>query len=67
MVESIKDTLMKRDGLSEEEAQEQVDMVTQDVSESIMTAGSLEDIEDIVMNDLGLEPDYLEEILFNMM
>jgi TPP-dependent pyruvate/acetoin dehydrogenase alpha subunit len=67
MVDNIKDTLVRRDGISEEEAQEQVDMVTADVSEAIETAGSLEEIEDIIMNDLGLEPDYLEEILFGLM
>lgn len=61
-MDSIKEVLMRRDGLSEEDAQREVDDFREDIEDSIMS-GNLEDIEDALMNDLGLEPDYLMDIL----
>lgn len=49
-MDSITEVLMRRDGLSEEDAKREVDDFR-------------EDIEDALMNDLGLEPDYLMDIL----
>ena len=62
-MDSITEVLMRRDGLSEEEAKREVDDFKADIEDSIMR-GNLEDIEDALMNDLGLEPDYLMDILF---
>ena len=62
-MDSITEVLMRRDGLSEEEAKREVDDFKADIEDSIMS-GNLEDIEDALMNDLGLEPDYLMDILF---
>ena len=59
---SITEVLMKRDGLSEEDAKREVDDFKADIEDSIMS-GNLEDIEDALMYDLGLEPDYLMDIL----
>jgi hypothetical protein len=67
MVDSIKNTLVQRDEISAEEAQEQIDMVKSDIMEIAESGGSLMEIEDLMMDDLGLEPDYLEEILFDLM
>ena len=62
-MDSITEVLMRRDGLSEEYAKREVDDFKDSIEDSIMS-GNLEDIEDALMNDLGLEPDYLMDILF---
>ena len=62
-MDSITEVLMRRDGLSEEDAKREVDDFKADIEDSIMS-GNLEDIEDALMYDLGLEPDYLFDILF---
>lgn len=61
-MDSITEVLMRRDGLSEEDAKREVEDFKTDIEDSIMS-GNLEDIEDALMNDLGLEPDYLMDIL----
>ena len=61
-MDSITEVLMRRDGLSEEDAKREVEDFREDIEDSIMS-GNLEDIEDALMNDLGLEPDYLMDIL----
>ncbi len=60
-MENITEVLMRRDGLSEEDAKREVEDFKADIEDSIMS-GDLEDIEDALMNDLGLEPDYLMDI-----
>ena len=62
-MDSITEVLMRRDGISEEDAKREVEDFQADIEDSIMS-GNLEDIEDALMNDLGLEPDYLFDILF---
>ena len=62
-MDSITEVLMRRDGLSEEDAKAEVENFKEDIEDSIMS-GNLEDIEDALINDLGLEPDYLMDILF---
>ena len=61
-MDSITEVLMRRDGLSEEDAKREVEDFKADIEDSIMS-GNLEDIEDALMNDLGLEPDYLLDLL----
>ena len=54
--------LMKRDGLSAEDAKR----IVQDVREEICAAaeaGRYWEAEDIMMNELGLEMDYIMDIL----
>ena len=62
-MDSITEVLMRRDGISEEDAKREVEDFQADIEDSIMS-GNLEDIEDALMNDLSLEPDYLFDILF---
>ena len=61
-MDSITEVLMRREGLSEEDAKREVEDFRADIEDSIMS-GNLEDIEDALMNDLGLEPDYLLDLL----
>ena len=62
-MENITDVLVRRDGISEEEAEKQVADFREEIDDMIMD-GDLEGIEDALMDDLGLEPDYLMDILF---
>ena len=50
--------IMKRDGMTEEEAREYVDEVMEEVNDAI-ASGDYELAEDIFEGDLGLEIDYL--------
>ena len=61
-MDNIKEVLMRRDGLSEEAANAEIENFKENIEDSIMN-GNLEDIEDALMYDLGLEPDYLMDIL----
>lgn len=66
MVEPIKKVLMDRDGLSDKEAQEQVDSLKQECMRIATEGGSLMELEDLLIDEVGLEPDYLDELLFSM-
>jgi len=58
MAESLKKVLMRRDGLTSEEADEQIMSAKERFDEMIMDG---EDPSDLMMEEFGLEPDYLEE------
>lgn len=56
MVESILEVLMRRDGLTKDEAQERIDEAKQMVLDG-------DDPEEVVHYEFGLEPDYIFDIL----
>lgn len=56
MLQSIKEILVERDGLSESEAVEQIEGAKERVLEG-------EDPEEILLEEFGLEPDYLFDLL----
>ena len=60
---SIIETLMARDGLTKHEAEVSL-QIAKDAMEPAIEAGDIEECEGILMFELGLEPDYLMEILF---
>ena len=62
-MEHITDVLVRRDGISEEEAERQVADFREEIDDLIME-GDLEGIKAALMNDFGLEPDYLMDVLF---
>lgn len=62
-MENITDVLVRRDGISEEEAERQVADFREEIDDMIME-GDLEGIEDALMDEFGLEPDYLMDVLF---
>lgn len=57
---------MKRDGLSELEAREAVSDAISAIDEAIEYGAGSDEIEEIVRDSLGLEPDYLDELLFGL-
>jgi hypothetical protein len=56
--------LMERDGLSREEAERQVEDTSSRIWDELDYEDcELEDLEDILYGDIGLEPDYLLDML----
>jgi hypothetical protein len=55
--------LMNRDGYSKEEAIEILNDCREEMNEAI-ASGDYDLAEDILAGDLGLEPDYIMDILF---
>ena len=55
--------LMERDGMTEEEARAETRAVASEIHEALSIGGSYEDIEDILLYDLGLEMDYIFDLL----
>ena len=55
--------LMERDELTEEEAREQVEEVAELINEIVASGGSYEEAEEILLDDLGLEMDYIFDLL----
>ena len=54
---SIVRTLVERDGISEQEAEQMV----REARERVLEDG--EDPEEVLLEEFGLEPDYLEDLL----
>jgi hypothetical protein len=57
----IKEVLMRRDGLSDTEADWLLDELYEDLMEAIERG---EDPSEILMDQVGLEPDFLEGFLY---
>jgi len=55
--------LMERDELTEEEAREQVEEAVELINEVLESGGSYEEAEEILLDDLGLEMDYIFDLL----
>ena len=61
-MKKIVDILKERDGVTEEEAQQTLNIVRAEVEEAI-EVGDYELVEEIVASELGLEMDYIDELL----
>lgn len=59
---SIKKVLMERDGLSEQEAEEQI-FEAKGLLQQYLSEGDFMGAEDICQECFGLEPDYIFELL----
>ncbi|MDZ7796964.1 MAG: hypothetical protein U5N56_07935 [Candidatus Marinimicrobia bacterium] len=59
MVDSIANVLKRRDGLSEKQAEERVQELRNEFYQRLEEGDDVWDL----MDDVGLEPDYLEEFL----
>lgn len=57
MTETLKQVLMRRDGLTSEEA----DSMIEDARSQVLDDGC--DPEEVLANDFGLEPDYVFDLL----
>jgi len=59
-MENLKEVLMRRDGLTSEEAEEQISEAREELSRRLEDG---EDAYDICEEEFGLEPDFLEDLL----
>ena len=55
--------IAKRDGISENEAYEICEQCRQDILHAIDKNCGIEEVEDILVDWLGLEPDYLMDLM----
>ncbi len=62
-MEKVVKILMERDRLSEADAKREVQNFIDDATDLLME-GDHEGVEELLMDNLGLEPDYLEDLLF---
>jgi hypothetical protein len=60
---SIKQILMQRDGLSAEEAEELIDDARDDMN-YMLENGDIDGAYNVCQDHFGLEPDYLDELMF---
>lgn len=63
MKRTVIDILMERDKVTREEAQHTLDVVRAEVEDAI-AVGDYDEVEEIIASELGLEMDYIDEILF---
>jgi len=63
MIEPVKAVLMRRDGLTAEEAQSRVDDFKAELEELLGEEVGLDEVEELLADHFGLEPDYLMEFL----
>ena len=61
-MDSIKDILMRRDSITEKEADEQIRLAKEEL-QALLEDGCLEEAEDICQTHFGLEPDYIMELV----
>jgi hypothetical protein len=59
----IVEVLMERDNISQEEAEDLLNEAKEEAQNILEEDGSLEDIECILMDYFGLEPDYIFELI----
>ena len=63
-MEDIIEILMERDGMSREEAERQIEDTSSRIWDELCEEDcTLENLEDILYGDIGLEPDYLLDML----
>ena len=62
-VQEIAEILMRRDGISYNEAMDMVERCQEELEILVQGGGSIDDAEDCVAYWLGLEPDYLVTLL----
>lgn len=63
MSANIVKILMERDGITKQEAQDRVNECKQRLEEEALETGDYEMAIDIIAEELGLEPDYMIDLL----
>lgn len=54
--------LMERDGITEDEAKVEVNLFRENAMEAIEN-GDYDEVEEMLMSDLGLEPDFIFDLI----
>lgn len=58
----VVEILMKRDNMTEKEANDLLDVVRNDI-DVCLADGDFDGVEDVIASMLGLEPDYIPDII----
>ena len=61
--QTVENILMQRDGMTRREAEKSVTLCTGEIEDAI-ACGDFDLVEDIVAGDLGLEMDYIFDLLY---
>lgn len=61
-MDKIVDILIRRDGITKEEAKNTLEETREMINDAI-ASGNFDEVEDIMYSELGLEMDYIDEIL----
>lgn len=59
----IADVLMERDGLTREEARQQVRDARREFYDMLADGADYDDIEDMMASEFGLEMDYIDDLI----
>lgn len=62
-MDSMKDVLKNRDGISENEAINEVNNARESMYDIVENGGNIDDVEAMMMCDYGLEMDYIMDLL----
>ena len=62
-MDNMKNVLKNRDGITENEAINEVNNARESLYDIIEIGGSIDDVEDMMMCDYGLELDYIFDLL----
>lgn len=62
-MDNMKNVLMKRDGINEAEATREMNDARSELYDIIESGGNIDDVEDMLMCDYGLELDYIMDLL----
>mgnify|MGYP003624877047 FL=1 len=63
---TIHQALIRRDGLTMTEAKERTNEALAEIEQVLANGGTLFQVEEIIQDELGLEPDYLDAILCDL-
>ena len=61
-MKNLKEVFMRRDGLTEREAEEMIEQMRDEVLEILDESGSYEEVEDLLLDEYGVEMDYIMEL-----
>lgn len=62
-MDNMKNVLMNRDGMNEVEATKEMNNARSELYDIIESGGNIDDVEDMLMCDYGLELDYIMDLL----
>lgn len=63
MRKSLKHTIMERDGIDEDEADDRIEKAISELDEVLEEGGDSFEAERVIEDHFGLEPDYLDDLL----
>ncbi len=63
MRKSLKETIMERDSLEEWEADDRIEVASEELEQLLEDGGGILEAEHLIQDHFDLEPDYLDDLL----